>query len=58
MKKLKDLDLAQVRLSPRRIAVGDPSFNYFLDFDEVANVETTKTAGDVPMTTNAQNQTA
>ena len=55
MKKLKDLDLAQVRLS---IAVVDPSFNYFLDFDEVANVETTKTAGDVPMTTNAQNQTA
>ena len=30
----------------------------FLDFDEVANVETTKTAEDVPMTTNAQNQTA
>merc|ERR1711976_963808 len=29
-----------------------------IDFDEVANVETTKTAGDVPMTTNAQNQTA
>ena len=31
---------------------------FFSDFDEVANVETTKTAEDVPMTTNAQNQTA
>ena len=53
MKKLKDLDLAQVKLSKM-----EPLVQPFSDFDEVANVETTKTAGDVPMTTNASNQTA